>query len=435
MLTNTEYAQMMENLVISTTSSPPSFPIDNLLPTCGLDSGTIRVLDFSSPNRFMTIRDEEIIKLAKNGVNTKLIQHQLHHHGELRQRLHDLFTEPTKGKEYLLRMATDNTGNFLIQELLASENRTSSLFIHGLEEIASTLALNRYGCRVLQKLVQTLPPHSVEDLMNVRFAGIEFQLITDQNGNHIVQYIVNNLQPQVYLKFIESLNKSVGLKQVVENKYGCRVLQCALEKVILICHQNNAQQRDTTNKSAAYEILHLMISTVLQHARSLAEQEFGNYIVQAILKDDFLARQRSYIIKHHFMSNILELSQGKYSSHVIEVAISHADEKSLEAIFFEVFGSYDTDKRGQNALHIMLFHQYGNYVVQRMLEVAIQVRLGQRCGDQQWFDRIVTYAFSVGRQLSRYSSGKKVLETIKMTLAHLAPPLLQVQMPQPLPQY
>jgi len=37
-----------------------------------------------------------------------------------------------------------------------------------------------------------------------------------------------------------------------------------------------------------------------------------------------------------------------------------------------------------------------------MLEVAIQVRLGQRCGDQQWFDRIVTYAFSVGRQLSRY---------------------------------
>lgn len=67
-------------------------------------------------------------------------------------------------------------------------------------------------------------------------------------GNHIVQYIVNNLQPQVYLKFIESLNKSVGLKQVVENKYGCRVLQCALEKVILICHQNNAQQRDATNK-------------------------------------------------------------------------------------------------------------------------------------------------------------------------------------------
>ncbi|CAK5027742.1 unnamed protein product [Meloidogyne enterolobii] len=70
-----------------------------------------------------------------------------------------------------------------------------------------------------------------------------------------------------------------------------------------------------------------------------------------------------------------------------------------------------------------------------MLEVAIQVRLGQRRGNQQWFDKIVTYAYSVGRQLSRYSSGKKVLETIKMTLAHLAPPLLQVQMPQPLPQY
>uniref|UniRef100_A0A1I8C0G0 PUM-HD domain-containing protein n=1 Tax=Meloidogyne hapla TaxID=6305 RepID=A0A1I8C0G0_MELHA len=405
MLTNTEYARMMENLVISTTSTPPSsysLPTDNLLPSCGLDGGDVRVLDFSSPVRLMMIRDDEIIKLARNNGNTKLIQQQLHQHGELRRRLVDLFTDPARGKEFLSRMATDNNGNFIIQELLTSENCTSNQLIHSLEEIASTLALNRYGCRVLQKLVQMLPPHRVEDLMTVRFAGIEFQLITDQNGNHIVQYIVNNLQPQIYLKFIESLNESVGLKQVVENKYGCRVLQCALEKVILICHQSNGQQRDANNKSAAYEILHLMISTVLQNARSLAEQEFGNYIVQAILKDDFLARQRSYIIKHHFMSNILELSQGKYSSHVIEVAISHADEKSLEAMFFEVFGSYDTDRRGQSALHIMLFHQYGNYVVQRMLEVAIQVRLGQRRGNHQWFDKIVTYANSVRRQLSRY---------------------------------
>lgn len=42
----------------------------------------------------------------------------------------------------------------------------------------------------------------------------------------------------------------------------------------------------------------------------------------------------------------MELSQGKYSSHVIEVAISHADERSLEAMFLEVFGGYDTDKFG-----------------------------------------------------------------------------------------
>lgn len=44
-----------------------------------------------------------------------------------------------------------------------------------------------------------------------------------------------------------------------------------------------------------------MITTVLLNARSLSEQEFGNYIVQAIIKDDFLARQRSHIIKHDFM--------------------------------------------------------------------------------------------------------------------------------------
>ncbi|KAF7632629.1 Serine/threonine protein phosphatase 2A regulatory subunit [Meloidogyne graminicola] len=367
MLTNTEYVRMMENLVISTTNTPPSFPTSNdkLLPSSG--SGELRLLDLNiSPCRLLMFSDDEIIKFAKNNVGTKLIQQQVHQHGEVRRRFVDMFTDPARGQEFLSRMATDNNGNFIIQ---------------------------------------VLSPQRVKDLMTVRFSGIEFQLITDQNGNHIVQYIVNNLQPQIYLNFIESLDKSVGLKQVFENKYGCRVLQCALERVVLICRQNNGQetpQQQREAKNAAYGVLHLMITTVLLNARSLSEQEFGNYIVQAIIKDDFLARQRSHIIKHDFMTNILELSQGKYSSHVIEVAISHADERSLEAMFLEVFGGYDTDKNGQTALHIMLFHQYGNYVVQRMLEVAIQVRYGQRRGNPQWFDRIVSYAYSVSRQLSRY---------------------------------
>ena len=117
MLTNTEYARMMENLVISTTNTTTSYSpsTDNLLPPCDVGGG-VRLLDFTiSPSRLMMICNDEIIKLARNNVGTKLIQQQIHKHGELRQRMFDLFTDPVRGQEFLSRMATDNNGNFIIQ--------------------------------------------------------------------------------------------------------------------------------------------------------------------------------------------------------------------------------------------------------------------------------------------------------------------------------
>jgi hypothetical protein len=54
--------------------------------------------------------------------------------------------------------------------------------IGALEQIAPNLALNRFGCRVVQRLVQVLSPERVRLLLIHRFKGIELQLVTDQNG-------------------------------------------------------------------------------------------------------------------------------------------------------------------------------------------------------------------------------------------------------------
>ena len=60
-----------------------------------------------------------------------------------------------------------------------------------IENITPSLALNRYGCRVIQKLVQVAPSYRVERLLSTHFIGQEFQLITDQNG-----------EPQLHFGFI-----------------------------------------------------------------------------------------------------------------------------------------------------------------------------------------------------------------------------------------
>ena len=97
------------------------------------------------------------------------------------------------------------------------------------------------------------------------------------------------------------------------------------------------------------------------------------------------------------------LSQDKYASHVIEKALLHAETPMLFAMFSEILDGYEPDRldllflakeklnckylisNNRNAIDIMLFDQYGNYVVQTMLNVAIDVRSGNRMGDITWF--------------------------------------------------
>ena len=75
----------------------------------------------------------------------------------------------------------------------------------------------------------------------------------------------------------------------------------------------------------------------------------------------------------------------------------------LFAMFSEILDGYEPDRldllslakerlnckylisNNRNAIDIMLFDQYGNYVVQTMLNVAIDVRSGNRNGDIKWF--------------------------------------------------
>ena len=97
------------------------------------------------------------------------------------------------------------------------------------------------------------------------------------------------------------------------------------------------------------------------------------------------------------------LSQDKYASHVIEKTLLHAETPMLFAMFSEILDGYEPDRldllslakerlnckylisNNRNAIDIMLFDQYGNYVVQTMLNVAIDVRSGNRMGDITWF--------------------------------------------------
>lgn len=64
-------------------------------------------------------------------------------------------------------------------------------------------------------------------------------------------------------------------------------------------------------------------------------------------------------------------------------------------------------------LHVMLFDQYGNYIVQTLLKVLIDVKKGARSGDPKWFNILATRLIRYGDNLLKYSSGKKIIEVLE----------------------
>ena len=64
----------------------------------------------------------------------------------------------------------------------------------------------------------------------------------------------------------------------------------------------------------------------------------------------------------------------------------------------------------------ILFNQYGNYVIQRLLEILIEVRNGARAGSPSWFDRLAKRLIQNESNLMKYSSGKKIIEVLELEI-------------------
>lgn len=111
--------------------------------------------------------------------------------------------------------------------------------LNAVKELSFQFSMNRYGCRVVHRLINLLPPEGTRDLLDINIASKEFKMATDQNGNHIVQRIIADHTPDIYADFMKAMINSAGLCAIIEDKYGSRVLQCVFERIVAICEDKN----------------------------------------------------------------------------------------------------------------------------------------------------------------------------------------------------
>ncbi|KAE9596154.1 hypothetical protein Lal_00030987 [Lupinus albus] len=282
---------------------------------------------------------------------------------------------------HALSLMTDVFGNYVIQKFF--EHGTEAQIREFADQLTGhvlTLSLQMYGCRVIQKAIEVVTLDQ-QTKMVAELDGHIMRCVRDQNGNHVIQKCIECV-PEDVIHFIVS----TFYDQVVTlstHPYGCRVIQRVLE----YCRDPKTQQ--------------IMMDEILQSVRMLAQDQYGNYVVQHVLEHG-KPHERTAIIKE-LTGQIVQMSQQKFASNVIEKCLTFGTPTERQALVDEMLGSTDENE----PLQVLMKDQFANYVVQKVLET---------CDDQQLeliLNRIKVHL----NALKKYTYGKHIVARVEKLVA------------------
>ncbi|XP_010535467.1 PREDICTED: pumilio homolog 2-like [Tarenaya hassleriana] len=282
---------------------------------------------------------------------------------------------------HALQLMTDVFGNYVIQKFfehgLPSQRRELAEKLFG---NVLTLSLQMYGCRVIQKAIEVVDlDHKIE--MVKELDGNVMRCVRDQNGNHVIQKCIECI-PEENIQFIVStfFDQIVTLST---HPYGCRVVQRILEH----CKDQNTQNK--------------VMDEILSSVSMLAQDQYGNYVVQHVLEHG-KPHERSIIIKE-LAGKIVQMSQQKFASNVVEKCLTFGDASERLLLVNEMLGTTDENE----PLQAMMKDQFGNYVVQKVLETC----------DDQMRELILSRIKIHLNALKKYTYGKHIVARVEKLVA------------------
>lgn len=237
-----------------------------------------------------------------------------------------------------LRLCTDVFGNYVVQKFFEHGSvEQKHALAREIQYSVLPLSLQMYGCRVVQKILESVDVE-LQTMLIQELDGHVLECVKDQNANHVIQ------------KCIEQVSSSHSMIQksfygrvydLSTHPYGCRVIQRMLE------HWDR-------------ELKAPLLDELMTYAEQLAKDQYGNYVLQHVLQH---TRKYSDAIIRSVAANILPFSKHKFASNVVERCFSTADEGQRDILLDAVIGNQET-----SPLVSMVRDQYGNYVIQKMLE-------------------------------------------------------------------
>ena len=239
-------------------------------------------------------------------------------------------------------LSKDVFGNYVIQHLLdivSTENKKK--IILELYNKIKELTLHMYGCRVIQKGIE------VGDIEDIREHLLELKdelikCVQDQNGNHVIQKLIEKLPKGEHGEIIKAVKGKVF--QLSTHQYGCR----AIQRIFEYCTDQE--------KNA-------VIKEIFPNVNELCIDQYGNYVIQNIIEKI----KNNQIIYDCIKGKIYEYSIHKFASNVIETCLALGTKDQIALIVTEII---EQDNKNSDVLLSLVRDKFGNYVVQKMIEVG-----------------------------------------------------------------
>ncbi|KAK9059548.1 hypothetical protein SSX86_020252 [Deinandra increscens subsp. villosa] len=282
-------------------------------------------------------------------------------------------------------LITDVFGNYVIQKFFeygSGEQRRE--LANQLEGQILPLSLQMYGCRVIQKALDVIEVEQKIKLVR-ELDGHVLRCVRDQNGNHVIQKCIESI-PIERIKFVISSFRG-QVAALSTHPYGCRVIQRVLE------HSTDELQSQ------------FIVDEILESVYTLAQDQYGNYVSQHVMKRG-KPEERSQIA-HKLAGHVVQLSQHKFASNVIEKCLEYADSTGRGILIEEIIGLGDNSDN----LLAMVKDQFANYVIQKVLQTC--------SGDQRevLLGRIKIHLNS----LKKYTYGKHIVTRFEQLYGEGAP--------------
>ncbi|XP_073003084.1 pumilio homolog 5-like [Typha latifolia] len=242
-------------------------------------------------------------------------------------------------------LMTDVFGNYVIQKFFEHGNPDQR------KELADklsghilSLSLQMYGCRVIQKALEVIELNQKTQLVQ-ELDGHVMRCVRDQNGNHVIQKCIECIPTEKIDFIISALHGQVATLST--HPYGCRVIQRVLE------HCTDEMQSQC------------IVDEILQSVCLLAEDQYGNYVIQHVLERG-MAQKRTQLISK-LAGHVVQMSQHKYASNVIEKCLEYGNIAERKLLIEEILGQTE----GNDNLLVMMKDQFANYVVQKILDTCV----------------------------------------------------------------
>ena len=283
---------------------------------------------------------KNLIELSKDPSGSRLIQKKFEECSapEKEQLINKILPE-------ISTLSKDIFGNYVIQRLMECSSRENQeKMIEQLIGKIKDLTLHMYGCRVVQKALDLSPKDKTIEFLS----EVENELkkcIEDQNGNHVIQKVIERL-PKEQLYHVMNV-VSGNVYELSIHQYGCRVVQ---------------KLYDYSDDDSKKKIL----KEIFVKYNELCQDPFGNYVIQNILNkvEKGKCDQRFY---DGLKDKVYQYSLHKFASNVVEKCLEIGNTLQNKSMVDEILS---LDNETNEIIINLVKDKYGNYVIQKMIEVA-----------------------------------------------------------------